>query len=561
MPRFVTCTAFALLSIMVIGSAVSLLKTRLPDGSTNKPYLFSLPDLSSPRATLETLITNGDIAARDIFTNGVPWAPTPAMLRMMDTINVVDVAAANQEVAAALAASQLKDVLRRIALPPLSEVPDATAVKEQNITEWHLPGTPIAIAKVTSGPRTGQFLFSQQTVALAAQLYEAGRGAPYIDGLGGYAYEDWRYMPGPLIPRAAIAALPAPLRFPVGGQAIWQWIGLALLLAVSTVVALRIVAWGIGQDARAASIYYRFGKLSAALAVTALSFLTFALIQYALKLWGGLLEELIFILELTAIASVAWFIVVAILRAGELIIRVNELHESSVDGQLVRVISQLLAIGAGVTAGLVAADFIGIPVGPLLAGLGIGGLAVALAVRPTLENVIGGLTLFADRPARAGEYCRFGSESGTVEEIGLRTTKIRRVDDTIITIPNAELAQVRIENYSRRRKFHFNPTLRLRYETTEAQLQQITKAIETLLAEHNKVLFETECVRLAAIGEYALELEVRAYVDVTRMSDFAEVREELNLRILDIVRSAGTNFAFPSQTNYLTRAEAVQPNS
>jgi len=249
----------------------------------------------------------------------------------------------------------------------------------------------------------------------------------------------------------------------------------------------------------------------------------------------------------------SWFAVSAILRAGDLVIDGYAMRHSGLDAQLVKVVSMLLAIATGIGAGFFAAEFVGVPVGPLLAGLGIGGLAVALAVRPTLENVIGGLTLFADRPARVGEFCRFGAESGTVEEIGLRTTKIRRTDDAVVTISNAELAQIRIENLSRRRKFFFNPLLRLRFETTAQQLQAIATGIETMLQEHTKVLDDTERVRLSGFGDYALELDVRAYVDVTDAVEFQSVQEELNFRILDIVRRAGSNFALPSRTNYVTR--------
>ena len=213
----------------------------------------------------------------------------------------------------------------------------------------------------------------------------------------------------------------------------------------------------------------------------------------------------------------------------------------------------MLSIGLGLYLFFTAADLVGIPVAPLLAGLGIGGLAIALAVRPTLENVIGGLTLFADGPARVGDVCRFGTEMGTIEEIGLRTTKVRKLDDALLSVPNAELAQVRIENMTRRRKFLYNPRLGLRYETTAEQLRQVSDAIMALLTRHQKVLDDGFRVRLAGFGDYAINLDVFAYVDVTRMPDFLVVQEELNLAVMAIVKQAGTGFAFPSQTNYIAK--------
>jgi MscS family membrane protein len=171
-----------------------------------------------------------------------------------------------------------------------------------------------------------------------------------------------------------------------------------------------------------------------------------------------------------------------------------------------------------------------------------------------LENVIGGLTLFADRPARVGEYCQIGNQTGTIEEIGLRTTKIRRKDDTLVTIANAELAQARIENFSRRRKYSFDLVLRLHYQTTMAQFQEIAAGIRALLQEHEKVAENTERVTLRGLGDYAIELEVHALIDDP--PNAPGIVEELNLSILDVIRGAGAALAYPSHTSYVASNDA-----
>ena len=140
-----------------------------------------------------------------------------------------------------------------------------------------------------------------------------------------------------------------------------------------------------------------------------------------------------------------------------------------------------------------------------------------------------------------------------MKEIGLRTTKLRRLDDTLVTIPNAEMAQIRIENVTRRRKSLFNPRLGLRYETTGAQIKVIQDAILAMLADHPKVVTEGARVRFTSFGDYTLNLDVFAYVEESRLPDFVLVQEELNLRVMEIVLAAGAAFAFPSQTNYLAR--------
>jgi MscS family membrane protein len=201
-----------------------------------------------------------------------------------------------------------------------------------------------------------------------------------------------------------------------------------------------------------------------------------------------------------------------------------------------------------VLAGL---DSFGFDVTALLAGLGIGGLAVALALQKTLENLFGGATLIADRPVQVGDFCRFGDKVGTVEEIGLRSTRVRTLDRTVVTIPNADFSTMQLENFARRDRIWYHPTLGLRYETTPEQLRYVLVEIRKLFYSHPRVDPEPARVRFTGFGAYSLDLEVFAYVRVTDYGEYLEVAEDLNLRIMDVVTQAGTGFAFPSQTLYV----------
>ena len=202
---------------------------------------------------------------------------------------------------------------------------------------------------------------------------------------------------------------------------------------------------------------------------------------------------------------------------------------------------------------LYAAGFLGLPLTPVAASLGIGGLALALAVRPTLENIIGGLTLFADKPVRIGEYCRFGSEYGTVEEIGLRSTRLRKLDDTLVSVPNADFSQRELTNFTRRRQRLLETTLGLRYETTAEQLRYVMPRLRDMLLGHPKVSKDGLHVRFANFGAYSLDVEVFAYLRATSWLDYKAIREDINLRIMEIVNESGSGFAFPSQTAYFSR--------
>jgi len=202
-------------------------------------------------------------------------------------------------------------------------------------------------------------------------------------------------------------------------------------------------------------------------------------------------------------------------------------------------------------------DNIGVKVTALVAGLGIGGLAIALAAQKSLENVIGAITLYMSRPVKVGDFCRFGDSYGTVEEIGLRATKVRTHDSTVINVPNAEFSTMQLENFSLREHMWYHPTIRLRYETTPNQLRYILVEVRKMFYAHPKMLPSPARIRFEGFGEHSLDLQVFAFLDVDDPDNFTEVAEDLNLRIMDIVAKAGTEFAIPAQAVYVQRGKGL----
>jgi MscS family membrane protein len=192
-----------------------------------------------------------------------------------------------------------------------------------------------------------------------------------------------------------------------------------------------------------------------------------------------------------------------------------------------------------------------------LAGLGIGGIAIAFAAQKTLENLFGGISLLGDEVIHVGDICRFGDRIGTVEDISLRSTRIRTPERTELSIPNGSLATMNVENLSRRDKILFNTKLALRYETSPDQLRYVLAQTRRLFYEHPRV--ETEGARIRFIGydNSLLTLEVFCYVLTRDGAEFLAIQEDLLLRIMDIVRASGTSIAFPSRTVYLGRDQGV----
>ena len=212
---------------------------------------------------------------------------------------------------------------------------------------------------------------------------------------------------------------------------------------------------------------------------------------------------------------------------------------------LLRKIAKVSALALGLVAVL---NELGFQVTSLLAGLGIGGLAVALAAQKTVENLIGSLSIGVDQPFRVGDYVQVEGAQGTVERVGLRSTRIRTLDRTLVTIPNGKLADMRIESFSARDRFRLATTLALVQSTTPEQVRAIVAAVEAELLKHPARGPDAPAVRLVELGESALKIEVMAWLQAGSWDDFARQRTELLLSFLEIVKGAGTTFAYPTQT-------------
>ena len=215
----------------------------------------------------------------------------------------------------------------------------------------------------------------------------------------------------------------------------------------------------------------------------------------------------------------------------------------------------LLALFGG---GLILLSFFKVNVTAALAGLGVGGIAIALAAQKTLENVIGGISIIADRVVHVGTFLKIGDTVGTIEDIGLRSTRIRTMDRSVVSIPNGQISNERLEDMSCRDKFWLHPILSLRYETTAGQMRTALGSIRRLLLEDARVEHGSVRVRFLRFGSFSLDVEVFAYIVVSDFAIFLETQEELLLRMMDAIQAAGTRMALPSQRTYVASGSAYQ---
>ncbi|HET8723987.1 MAG TPA: mechanosensitive ion channel family protein [Anaeromyxobacteraceae bacterium] len=525
------------------------------------PHPLQPADRSSPRATLKRFLEAGDAITvflaehylkdqtREGFQHLVALADDG--VRCLDLHQVAP--AVRQKIGRAAAIS-LYATLLRIPLPPLEEIPDAeqmAARKDAAARRWTIPDTEITLVRVESGPDAGDFLFSPETVARAEEFHRRTAGLPLLrpvpfDDIRGVGMTGGGWM----VPYAWIRALPAWLRHPIAGQSAWKWIALAVLVA-----AWLLLIGAVSRQSRVGDGASPLRRALAGLALPALVLLSTPAFAWALLAQVNVTGQVGVFVEIAATgvsflaaAWVSWRLAPVLAEAA---VASPRIPSGSVDAHLIRLSARVLGIAGALAVVALGADRLGIPVYGIVAGISVGGLAVALAAQPTLENLIAGLNLFADKPIRIGDKCKLGETTGTVLAIGIRSTRIRNADRTVTTIPNSALARASIVNLSDRDRTPLKATVGLRYETTPAQLRQVLDGLNALLAGHPRVHEDGARARFAALGASSLDVEISAEIETASPREFAEVREELLLGILGVVEAAGTGLAFPSQTLYL----------
>jgi MscS family membrane protein len=216
--------------------------------------------------------------------------------------------------------------------------------------------------------------------------------------------------------------------------------------------------------------------------------------------------------------------------------------------QVARVV--LAALGA-----IAILNELGFQVTSILAGLGIGGIAVALAAQKTVENLFGSFAIGVDQPFRVGDFVRVGDVLGTVESIGMRSTRVRTLDRTLVTFPNGKLADMQAETFGARDRCRLVAQVGLVYSTTAGQLRRVLAGFEAALRAHPRIWPDTVSVRFVRLGESSLDVEVMAWFLTSDWNEFTAIRQEMLLRFVEVVEEAGSSFAFPTRTLVMKREE------
>ena len=404
-------------------------------------------------------------------------------------------------------------------------------------------GTGTLDVLVARSERSGQesvWLFSSETLALVP-------GA--VEEVG--AFDLARYLPAPLV---EITFLSQPL---------YRWILVPLFLALAWLLG-SVFARGImpllrpllrrltGDQDETASVSLGAPMRLVLVAFAIRAFSTFSVSLQSRQFWTRVATAV-------AIIGVAWLLIRFSKIVSELTSR--RLVQRRMFGRVavLALAGRLFRALVTIVAALALLYRAGVDLTAILTGLGIGGLGVALAAQKTLENLFGGIMIITDEPMRVGDFCRIADLTGTVEDIGLRSTRIRTLARTVVAVPNGQLATMNVENFTRRDKFWLRHVVGVRYETSSDQMRHLLAGVRALLYAHPKVERDGARIRFVGFGASSLDLEIFAYVYATEMSEFLAVQEDILLRVMDLVAQSGTSIAFPSQTTYLARDTPLDP--
>ena len=387
---------------------------------------------------------------------------------------------------------------------------------------------PIELARVP-GPRGTRWLITTRTLATADSVYDT------LD-------RSW-----------ARGRLPSPLlREGPFGVARWKWfvglLGVPLVWLVTMGLAslLRRAALAVARRTKATWDDQFVERMRGPFRLFVGSALAAAL-PLALELDAATVSLSFRILRGSALVALFWGLLRLISVAQDHLTSQAWGGDQTSARTVVPLLGRTLKVVLGLAALLAGISEFGYPVGTVLAGLGLGGLVLALAAQKTVENLFGSLSLAADRVFRVGDWVKVDGIEGSVERIGLRSTHLRTNDRTLIKIPNGKLADARVESFGERDRIRFHMTLHLDRATSAGQLRQVLANTESLLHAHPRVWPEGASVKFVALAPQSLDVSVNAWLVTTVSAEFDVMRQELLLGILDVVERAGARLAVPMQ--------------
>jgi MscS family membrane protein len=467
------------------------------------------------------------------------------------------------------AAVCLKEILDRIQLPPAEAIPGVESVEaidgSEALVRWQVPGTQIIMSKIQEGPHRGEFLFSAETVSRAPEFYQKALSLPYRQDerpVSEGFYEWWLSSPGNPTVAALVDRLPIGFHHRLFGMAIWQWFG--LLPAIPLSLALMFFAFRLektrGDRVRGHSLpsYWLSLGFPVVAILIPIGFKHF--VWEYLTIRGTPVYVVNFCADIVFLLAVLALIIRSSSRVAESIIALPHISPKGLDANLIHLICRVLGIAAAVVVFLEGGRHLGFPVTTLIASAGIGGLAIALSAQGLIKGLFGTVSILLDKPYRVGERIVVKGHDGIVEEIGLRSTKVRALTNHLISIPNDQMADAEIENIGKRQHIRRSADVRIPLDTPREKVEEAVDCIRSVLDDHEgmdpKLPPRVYFTEFAADAFYIRLIYWFTPPDIWAYHAFSE---KVNLEIFQAFEQRGIQFSLPFRHSYWKQDDEQGP--
>ena len=524
-------------------------------------------DTSSPRATLRDFLETMDrghallmeivksyLGSSRLYLSAEERVEVDRILVKLEiarrALNLSELPAALAESLSVYRVLQLKEVLDRIELPAFESVPDAAEMESRQFKRWTLPGTEITIQRVEEGPRAGEYLFSPETVKRLPEFYHRIRHLPYRQGASASWYETYRYGGAGMrriIPYKWMLALPDWAKVIIVDQPVWRWIGtvIVLLLATGLFLLVRRAATAWARRGSASELRLYWSRLARVTFLLVLIPIVIHVLAANLRLSGHVLEVATLSLWAIFTLTLTWAVWLVSHVLAESVVSSQQMLAGSIDSQLIRLGLRLMATILSITILVVGAQQLGIPAYSVIAGLGVGGIAVALAAKDSLANLLGSLLIMFEKPFRVGHWIKVDNIEGFVESIGFRSTRIRTFYNSLVSIPSNHLVNSTVDNMAMRKLRAVRTVLHISYATPSDKVEQFVEAIRQLIENHPLTYKKWYRIRFDDFGDYGLNILVNFLLDVSDNKMEQAERQRLLLELLKLAEAMDIEFAIP----------------
>lgn len=462
---------------------------------------------------------------------------------------------------------QLKEILDRIELPPLESIPDAQAMVSAEFKRWTIPGTEIRIARVEKGPRAGEYLFTAETVTHIPEFYEKVKSMPYKQGASVGWHEVATYNPlgvvfalYEIVPPRWLIDLPQWTRITLFDQPLWRWVGILAVMSAGFALILfchRLSRHWAGRSASTEQWAHLLKPLSLVIVVPSVVLILTDMLRIS-----GIIYQVVTPLMWTVFYfALTWTVWVAGSVVAESVISYEKLRTSSIDSQLIRLVLRLMTTFMAIAILVAGADQVGLPAYSVLAGLGVGGLAVALAAQQTLANLLGSIIIMVEKPFAIGHWIKVKDMEGIVEDVGFRSTRIRTFYDSLVTIPSSQMVSSTVDNMELREYRQVKTFLSLTYDTPVEKIKGFVEGILHILQNHPDTRKDNIQVVLNELGPHSLDILLNFFLKVPdRMAELTQ-RQGILFDILSLAESKGVRFALPTQTLHIESLPVETPKT